>query len=154
MILSSAIGDDTTMYTEKPAVNSVLFFKSLTLTAPMPIGFPSLLLRSKSLSRKADPAIRVPCSHRKSHKFDRIMTNICITKPSTVANNCRAGILKSLTPPLLFSRTHRPGSPSLFEAFHATELMEDQSVELMNEMHGCSDKQPRDDRWNGFRIVK
>ena len=37
---------------------------------------------------------------------------------------------------------------------HATELMEEQSVELMNEMHGCSDNQPRDDRWHGFRIVR
>ena len=37
---------------------------------------------------------------------------------------------------------------------HATELMEEQSVELMNAMHGCSDNQPRDDRWHGFRIVR
>ena len=37
---------------------------------------------------------------------------------------------------------------------HATELMEEQSVELMNEMHGCSDNQPRDDRGHGFRIVR
>ena len=37
---------------------------------------------------------------------------------------------------------------------HATELMEEQSVDLMNEMHGCSDKQISDDRWHGFRIVR
>ncbi|MCR4621959.1 MAG: hypothetical protein K5663_07745 [Clostridiales bacterium] len=37
---------------------------------------------------------------------------------------------------------------------HATELMEDQSVELMNEMHGCADHPAGDNRWNGFRIVK
>ena len=35
---------------------------------------------------------------------------------------------------------------------HATELMEEQSVDLMNAMHGCSDQPAGDDRWHGFRI--
>ncbi len=37
---------------------------------------------------------------------------------------------------------------------HATELMEDQSVELMNAMHGGSDQLTGDDRWRGLRVAK
>ncbi len=37
---------------------------------------------------------------------------------------------------------------------YATELMEDQSVELMNGMHGCPERPSGDDRWRGFRVAK
>ncbi len=37
---------------------------------------------------------------------------------------------------------------------NATELMEDQSVELMNGMHGCPERPSGDDRWRGFRVAK
>ncbi len=79
-----------------------------------------------------------------------------VTYPAWLRKKAQGGV--SGLPCMAFLSAESYERPKLFMAkqlsCNASELMEEQSIALMNEMHGCSDGHTNDKRWNGFRIVK